>query len=147
MNPLFILLQTSGLTEGAKRMAETDPHGWTLTIIAVTTVFSALVILYLIFTLVGKISMRMDARNAAPAKPAKKPKKPAGNAPDAEVAAAIALALEAENGGEIPVAIATALALHLGTSVHDSEPFVITINRAPSAWRNPALNFRKNPNK
>lgn len=150
MNPLFILLQTSELTEGAKRMAATDPHGWTLTLIAVTTVFSALVILFVIFSIVGKISMRMEARNAAPAKPAKpakKRKKAAGSAPDAEVAAAIALALDAENGGEVPVAIATALALHLGTSVHDSEPFVITIRRNPSAWRNPALNFRKNPNK
>ena len=45
MNPLFILLQTSTLTEGAKRMQETDPHGWTLALIAVSVVFSALVIL------------------------------------------------------------------------------------------------------
>lgn len=147
MNPLFMLLQTSGLTEGAKRMAATDPHGWTLSLIAVSTVFLALVILFVIFTLVGKLSMRLDAAAAKPEKPSKKRKKASGSAADAEVAAAIALALEAERGGEVPVAIATALALHLGTSVHDSEPYVITIRRGSSAWRNPALNFRKNPNK
>lgn len=145
MIPLIQLLQTSALTEGAKRMAETDPHGWTLTLIAVTTVFSALVILFAIFTLVGKISMKMDARDTAP-KPKKVRSSKAAAGEDEAVAAAIALALEAENGGEIPVAISTALAMYLGSGgVHDAEPFIITIKRKPTAWANPALNFRKNP--
>jgi len=161
MNPLFILLQTSALTEGAKRMAATDPHGWTLSLIAVTVVFTALVILFLAFTLVGKISMALDARSAKPKTGRKAAKKAraahagvtgavgatgaAGAAPDAETAAAIALALEAENGGGVPVAISTALALYLGHGVHDSEPYTITIKRAPSAWDSPELRFRKNP--
>lgn len=140
MNPFFILLQTSTLTEGAKRMQETDPHGWTLALIAVTVVFSALVILYAAFTLVGRISMSAEARKAAPKAPRK-----AGKEPEGEIAAAIALALEAEAGGEVPVAIATALAMYLGGGVHDSEPYTITIRRAPSAWDSPALRFRKNP--
>lgn len=145
MNPLFILLQTSPLTEGAKRMAATDPHGWTLSLIAVTVVFSALVILFFAFTLVGKISMRLEAGSSRPKAP-KAAKKAKGAAPDAEIAAAIALALEAENGGDpVPVAIATALALYLGHGVHDSEPYTITIKRNPSAWDSPALRFRKNP--
>ena len=145
MIPLIQLLQTSTLTEGAKRMAETDPHGWTLTLIAVTTVFSALVILFFVFTLVGKISMKMDERAAAP-KQKKVHRKKAAADEDEAVAAAIALALEAENGGEIPVAISTALAMYLGSGgIHDAEPFIITIKRKPSAWDDPALNFRKHP--
>lgn len=140
MNPPFILLQTSTLTEGAKRMQATDPHGWTLALIAVTVVFSALVILFVAFTLVGRISQRIE-KGPAPRKPRRK----AGKAADAEVAAAIALALEAEAGGEVPVAIATALAMYLGSGVHDSEPYTITIRRVPSAWDSPALRFRKNP--
>ena len=144
MNPLFILLQTSTLTEGAKRMQETDPHGWTLSLIAVTVVFSALVILFFAFSLVGRISMSAEARKAAPKAP-RKPRRKAGKEPEGEIAAAIALALEAEAGGEVPVAIATALAMYLGGGVHDSEPYTITIRRAPSAWDAPALRFRKNP--
>ena len=35
-------------------MAETDPHGLTLALIAVTTVFTALVILYFIYSSIGK---------------------------------------------------------------------------------------------
>ena len=37
------------LTAGADRMMQTDPHGWTLTIISVSVVFIALVILYFIY--------------------------------------------------------------------------------------------------
>ena len=144
MNPLFVLLQSSSLTEGAQRMQATDPHGWTLSLIAVSVVFSALVILFFAFTLVGRISQSAEARKAAP-KAARKPRRKAGKEPEAEVAAAIALALEAEAGGEVPVAIATALAMYLGGGVHDSEPYTITIRRAPSAWDSPALTFRKNP--
>lgn len=143
MKLLFLILQTNAMSEGAKRMAETDPHGFTLALIAVSVVFSALLVLYFAFSLVGKISTRLDAPKNAPS-PKKAPKQ---NTPDAEVAAAIALALEAEAGGEIPVAICTALALHLGHGIHDSEPGIITIKRSPSAWDSPALRFRKNPTK
>lgn len=146
MNPLFILLQTSELTEGARRMQETDPHGWTLALIAVTVVFTALVILFFAFSIVGKISQSIEARNSG-ARPAKKPRRKSGKTPDEETAAAIALALEVERGSEVPAAIATALSLYLGSSVHDSEPYIITIRRTPSAWDDPALRFRKNPSK
>jgi hypothetical protein len=37
------------LTAGGDRMAVTDPHGWTLTIISVSCVFTALIILYFIY--------------------------------------------------------------------------------------------------
>ena len=144
MNPLFILLQTSELTEGAARMQVTDPHGWTLALIAVTVVFTALVILFVAFSIVGKVSLSMEARKNAPAA-ARKPRRKSGKAPDEETAAAIALALSAEAGDEVPAAIAAALSLYLGCGVHDSEPYIITIRRTPSAWDSPANSFRKNP--
>lgn len=128
------------ITEGGLRMQEVDPHGWTLALIAVTVVFSALVILFVAFSIVGRISQRTD-KGPSPRKPRGK----AGKAPEGEVAAAIALALEAEAGGEVPVAIATALAMYIGGGVHDSEPYTITIHRAPSAWDAPEIRFRKNP--
>ena len=125
-----------GMTSGAVRMAETDPHGWTLTLIAVTTVFSALVILYFIYSLTGKLSQRR--LNPSPGKIRR-------GQPDAETAAAIALALEAEAGGEVQAAVAMALHLYFGEAVHDAEPGFITIAHDGSAWADKTLTFRKTP--
>ena len=66
---------------------------------------------------------------------------------DAETAAAISMALEAELGGETEVAIATALALHLGYSVHDVESGNVTIPRQASPWADKTLTFRRLPNR
>ena len=65
--------------------------------------------------------------------------------PDAEVAAAIALALDMEQGGDTYAAIATAVHLYLSDSVHDVEPGIVTIHRTESSWNNKALTFRKLP--
>ena len=48
----------------AQIMKETDPHGWTLSIIAVSVVFSALLILFLIYSLSGNIFTGKYARPA-----------------------------------------------------------------------------------
>ena len=128
------------LTAGGDRMAEIDPHGWTLTLISVTVVFSALIVLYFIYNFSGNIFSGKYKR---------KPKAPkaAKGAPSGEVAAAIAMALNAEAGGETEAAIATALHLYLSDAVHDIEPGFITIRRNPSPWDNKQLNFRKTPRK
>ena len=128
------------LTAGGDRMAEIDPHGWTLTLISVTVVFSALIVLYLIYNFSGNIFSGKYKR-----KP-KAPKAAKGEI-SGEVAAAIAMALEAEAGSETEVAIATALHLYLSDAVHDIEPGFITIRRNPSPWDNKQLNFRKTPRK
>ena len=128
------------LTAGGDRMAVTDPHGWTLTIISVSCVFTALIILYFIYNFSGNIFSGKYKR-----KP-KAPKAAKGEI-SGEVAAAIAMALEAEAGGETEAAIATALHLYLSDAVHDVEPGVITLRRSPSAWDNKQLNFRKLPRK
>ena len=123
------------LTAGGDRMAQTDPHGWTLTLISVSVVFAALIILYFIYNFSGNIFSGKYKR---------KPKAKKGT-PDAEVAAAIALALDMEQGGDDYAAIATAVHLYLTESVHDNEPGIVTIVRKPSAWNDKSLNFRKLP--
>lgn len=125
------------LTAGSDRMAEVDPHGWTLTIISVSVVFLALIILYFIYTLSGNIfsgKIRFGKSNRA-----------ASGADDSDaIAAAIAMALEAENGGDdTAAAIATALHLYLDDGVHDIEPGIITIRHKVSGWDNKERNFRK----
>ncbi len=121
----------------AQIMKETDPHGWTLTIISVSVVFCALLILFLIYRLsgnifTGKYKLRKK-RSAA----------------DSDTAAAIALALDLWSGSD-DTAAAIALALHLYSSdgVHDIEPGIITIKpRTGSNWGNKSLSFRKTPQK
>ncbi len=129
------------MTAGAQRMAETDPHGWTLALIAVSTVFTALVILYFIYSFIGKASNSKVPR----VKHVRKSRK--GSAPDAETAAAIAMALEAENGGEVNAAIAMALHLYFNNSVHDVEPGIITFAPRATQWNDKSLTFRKTPRK
>lgn len=125
------------LTAGGDRMAQIDPHGWTLTLISVTVVFAALIVLYFVYSFSGAIFSGKFKR-------APKPKKVKGT-PDAEVAAAIALALDVENGGDVYAAIATAVHLYLSDAVHDVEPGIITIVRKESGWNNKALTFRQLP--
>ena len=125
------------LTAGGDRMAQTDPHGWTLTLISVTTVFAALIVLYFIYSFTG---------NLMSGKYKKKPRaKKVKGTPDAEVAAAIALALDMQDDGDVYAAIATAVNLYLTESVHDIEPGIVSIVRNPSAWNNKSLSFRKLP--
>ena len=125
------------LTAGGDRMAQTDPHGWTLTLISVSTVFAALIVHYFIYNFTG---------NLMSGKYKRKPKaKKVKGTPDAEIAAAIALALDMEQDGDTYAAIATAVHLYLSESIHDVEPGIITIQKQPSAWTNKSLNFRQLP--
>lgn len=123
------------LATGSERMAQADPHGWTLTLISVSVVFLSLIVLYFLYNLSGNIFSGKFKRKA----------RPGGTAADADVAAAIALALDAELGGDDAVAAAVALHLYLSDSVHDVEPNVITIRRTQSAWKAKERNFRKSP--
>ena len=126
------------LTAGGERMMQTDPHGWTLTLISVSVVFLALIVLYLLYNLSGKLFSGDFKR---------KPKAPKAvqGTPDGAVAAAIALAMDMEQDGDTYAAIATAVHLYLNDAVHDVEPGIVTIRRAPSAWENKQLYFRRLP--
>ena len=111
------------LTAGADKMAINDPHGWTLTLISVTVVFAALIILYFLYSLSGAVFSGKFKKNASTS----------GKSPDSGTIAAIALALEQELGEKqtqnTEAAIALALHLYLSESVHDRESFIITIKR------------------
>ncbi len=124
----------------AQKMKETDPKGWSLSLVAIAVVFSALLILFLIYNLsgnifTGKVRLKRKKRSKAPEGPE---------------AAAIALALKSYTSGEedIPAAIALALHLYCGSGVHDTEPGFITIKvNNSSAWADKSLNFRKQTHK
>jgi len=116
------------LTAGADRIMHTDPHGWTLTLVSVSVVFCALIILYGVYSLSGAIFS-----HGGEVKKKVRCKVRHGHKPEGEVAAAIAVALNAECNGEVNAAIATALHLYLNDQVHDIESGVITIKR-PGAW-------------
>lgn len=111
----------------AEKLMRTDPHGFTLTLVAVGVVFLALVVLYLCYTLVGAICTGKFRRPGG--KKAGKKAGKAGKAAEGEIAAAIALALRLEGGNETEAAIALALDRYLNESVHDNESYVITIRR------------------
>ena len=129
------------LTAGGDRMLETDPHGWTLTLISVSVVFSALIVLYFIYSFSGSIFSGKFKRAPKPKKRSVIPSEVEGS----QIAAAIALALDMECSGEEYAAIATAVHLYLNDAVHDVEPGIVTIARKESAWNDKQLNFRKLP--
>ena len=137
-----VLNGSQNVESNAQKMARTDPHGFILSLVAVSVVFSALAILWFFFWLLFE---RPAKRKAQPKKaPVAKPV--AGKSPDAEVAAAIAMALDMEQGGDTYAAIAMALHLYLGEAVHDNESCVITIQPSKAAgWNNKAQTFRKLP--
>lgn len=137
------------ITAKAEALWQTDPHGWTLTLIAVATVFLGLIILYFIYNLSGNIfsGKYKQAREEKKAKKAAAvkavPVKAATGKVDDEVAAAIAMALQMNGGDEVYAAIATALHLHISCSSRVEESFVLTIKPSQSEWGNKLLNFRK----
>ncbi len=117
------------LSTGADKMAHTDPHGWTLSLISVSVVFCALVILYGVYSLIGKINMKAEGKSGG------ETVESAGKAvPDSGKA-------EDDDAGK--AAIALALHLYLSETVHDAEPGIVTIRRVRSAWNDNSLNFRK----
>ncbi len=127
-------------------MKEKDPHGWVLTLIAVSVVFTALMILAFIFGLIGNIHKR--PRSGAPKevkrKKVKATSKDVGITP--EIAAAICMALSQESGGEVQAAIALALHDYLGAGIHDLESFALTIvPSGQSGWTDKTQTFRQSP--
>ena len=129
----------------AEAMKEKDPHGWILSMVAVSVVFSALAILWFLFWLF----FDRPAKRAAQAK--NKPVKTKAAAlkagePTDEIAAVIALAMDMEQGGDVYAAIALAMDLYFNDTVHDAESFVLTMRpKDGSAWNDKKQVFRKLP--
>lgn len=124
-----MLLQASQtVAEKSAEMLDKDPHGAIITLVSVTVVFFALVILYFAYTFIGRLSSGQISMSM----PKRKPKAPvmkAGTGPDDEVAAAIALALDQDMNGEVYAAIGMAMHQYLNDTVHDMESYIITIRR------------------
>ena len=145
MNLLFTELPNGHtITDKAAALLQTDPHGTTLTLIAGSTVFLGLIILYFIYSLSGNIFTGKFKKDPSKKKAAKVKASAKAGALSPEVAAAIALALNAGAGNEAEIAALTALSLYLGTSTHDTESYVITLKDADCNWNN-KQNFRKLP--
>lgn len=130
---------------GAQKMAREDEHGFILSIVSVSVVFCALIILWWLFSLLGKVSGSSSKPNGGKEAAAGKVNAKASGKLTPEVAAAISLALDQEMNGEVYAAISTALHLYNEESVHDQESFVITIRRKESGWNNKEQNFRQLP--
>lgn len=119
-----------------------DPYGVGMAIVAMSVVFSALVLLFLIFKQVGKALTRADRRRkekaAAPAAPAAVPA--GGKAP---------VSAPGELAGEELAAIAMALYKY-SQDLHDIESRVLTINRvakAYSPWSSKIYGINQFPNR
>ena len=120
----------------SQKMARIDPHGWIMALTAMSVVFTALIILYLIFKFVGKASIKSGIKKTAKS-----------NAPE-DVKAAAAASGEAATG-ETYAAIA--MALHLfneENDTHDEESFVVTLHhtdRTYSPWSSKIYSLRQAP--
>lgn len=107
-----------------------DPHGVTITIMAMVIVILALVVLFLLFLVFGKLSSRSQKKKKVEAKGLSKS----------------AAKQEEADSGEVIAAIAMALAQHF--DAHDSEDTIITIKqmkRAYSPWNSKIYNMREIP--
>ncbi len=145
----------------AQAMAEKDPHGFILALVAVSVVFCALAILWFLFWLFFDRPAKKKAAAAENPDKATAPSRksaviPSGKSavipsaakesPSDEIAAVIALALDLEQGGDVYAAIALAMDLYFSDTVHDTESFVLTMRpRGESAWNDKKQNFRKLP--
>ena len=120
-----MLLQASeSVLVKSAEMLEKDPHGAIITIVSVSVVFCALIILYFAYTFIGKLASGQWKM------PERKPRKAAAKGgPTPEEAAAIALALDQEMNGEVYAAIGMAIHQYLNDTVHDMESYIITIKR------------------
>lgn len=125
MNPSMILQVSESVIVKSAEMAEKDPHGVIITLVSVSVVFVALIVLYFAYSFIGKLSsgeirFKMPDRKKAAV---------SERSPEDEIAAAIALALDQEMNGEVYAAISMALHQYLNDTVHDNESYIITIKR------------------
>jgi Na+-transporting methylmalonyl-CoA/oxaloacetate decarboxylase gamma subunit len=139
-------IQNGNLNEesGSQKMKRMDPHGWILTLVSVSVVFIALLILWLIFNTTGKF-FQGQFKNHDKGKVKDFKKRNDGTQTDNEIATAIAMALDKEMNSEVYAAIAMALDEYLGDTAHDTESFVITIKSHPTLWTSKEQIFRKSP--
>lgn len=128
--------RTTELPEKVLRLQEQDPAGLIMTFTAVLVVFSALVMLVLVFRLLGRFfesSKEPKKASTATAAPTSIPS--SSSQPSGEALVAISLALQQSLGGHpSEVAAAISLALRCELEQHDAESYVLTIRHRPTQW-------------
>ena len=125
MTGIAILQTSASVLQKSAEMAEKDPHGVIITLVSVSVVFVALIVLYFAYTFIGNLSSgKITFPKRKPATESNK-----AGVPDLEEAAAIALALDQELNGETYAAIGMALHQYFNDTVHDNESYIITIKR------------------
>lgn len=116
------------------KFAEKDPHGFTMAIMAMCIVFSALLILCIAFMAISKIGAGLASRNKAKSQ--------------GKTVKEIVSEGDAHDSGEVIAAISMALYQHL--NAHDTESTILTINkvkRAYSPWSSKIYGMRHTPGK
>lgn len=119
--------------ENIKNFAEKDSHGFGMAAMAMSIVFSALLVLCLSFYGISKIGSLVARINKARSK---------SNDPDATISV---VNVSHDTGEEIA---AIAMALHEHLDAHDSENTILTINkvkRAYSPWSSKIYSLREVP--
>lgn len=148
---LLVALPQVGWAQNPRvlELLENDPNGFILTLTAVLVVFSALVLLVVVFLFVGRLMQSFDKGKSKPAAPSAKTEYSTNTPsakPSAEAMVAIALALDAVKGrpsDEAIVAISMALRAHLEQQ-HDQESFVLTMNpHRRTSWNARSLGMRQ----
>ena len=129
MNTFMLLQFSEHVAAKSADMAAKDPHGAIITLVSVSMVFIALIILFFAYTFIGNLSSgKWSLKKLLPEKKKDVPAKQDEGMSD-EVAAAIALALDKEFGSETYAAIGMALHQYFNDTVHDLESYIITIKR------------------
>ena len=116
--------------------AVNDPHGVGMAVMAMSVVFSALLLLYILFRLIGKINARAAHRN-----------KLESQGVEASQVAVEVTSAGADSGEEI-AAICMALFEHL--NAHDEESTILTIDKVRkiySPWSSKIYTLRELPRK
>ncbi len=119
-----------------EKFRQSDPSGFTMAITAMSVVFAALVVLYLIFRTIGKYNVRLANKKELKAKGISESRTKASSK-------------EEDINGEVIAAIAIALQ-RWEEYVHDVESTVITINRVArtySPWSSKLYGLTQTPNK
>lgn len=121
------------VNENIEKFHEKDPHGYIIAVIAMLIVFSALLMLSILFYLFGKVNKAANKGQDAVAAPAK---------------AVDAVSTPTAVGTDDEAIAAICMALYQHFNSHDEESGVLTFNRnADTAWSSKSAMMRELPHK
>lgn len=112
MDTFTVMQFTQSVASRSAEVAANDPYGIIITVVSVTVVFSVLFLLFISYTLIGKLASEEFTLPKLRFK--------------------TKAAVEKQPGQEVQAAISMALHQYLDETVHDDESYVITIKRKES---------------